>query len=154
MTGGIGAHKLRVFVVEDNPGDVQLLEMALQSAQLACELTVIDDGAEALAFVRQQGKYAGTTPPDLAILDLNLPKCDGIEILRGMRDNKSFANVPVAILTSSSSPREVARMEGLQIARYITKPMDFDEYLKIGVILKELLSDADRLGAAGKTSAT
>jgi CheY-like chemotaxis protein len=152
MTPGTSGRKPHVFVVEDNPGDVQLLKMALESAQVDCELTIIDDGGEAMAYVQQQGKYTGAVPPDLAILDLNLPKNDGIEILQKMRGNRSFADVPVAILTSSSSPRELARIEGFHIARYITKPLDYDEYLKIGLILKDLLAANGNLpGTVGDT---
>jgi chemotaxis family two-component system response regulator Rcp1 len=131
--------KIKILVVEDNPADVELLRWALQDAELDCELIVLDDGGEGLAFAQQRGKYAGSTPPDLAILDLNLPKNDGIEILEALRANPMFADTPVAILSSSSSPRERARMEVFRIGRYITKPADLDEYLKVGGILRELL---------------
>ena len=94
--------KPRVLLVEDNPGDVDLLRLAFSNAALDCELTVLDDGGEALAFVRQDGKYAGVPIPDLAILDLNVPKNDGLEILAAMRANPKFAELPVAVLSSSS----------------------------------------------------
>jgi CheY-like chemotaxis protein len=136
--------KPQIFVVEDNPGDVMLLKMALEDAEVDCELTVVSDGGEALAYVQQ----LGTQAPDLVLLDLNLPKNDGIEILSVLRRNPSFLEVPVVILTSSSSPREMARIEGLQITRYLTKPLDFDEYLKIGVILKNLLKERTTRGAS------
>lgn len=139
MTGESGGRKVHVFVVEDNPADVLLLRMALQHAELDCELTVIDDGREALDFVRQRGQYASAPAPDLAVLDLNIPKNDGLEILEAMRADRAFAEVPVAILSSSSSPRDRAKMEPFRIGRFIAKPPDLDEYLKIGLILKELL---------------
>ena len=85
------------------------------------------------------------------LLDLNLPKNDGIEILSVLRRNSSFVEVPVVILTSSSSPRELARIEGLQITRYLTKPLDFDEYLKIGLILKDLLAQRTNQGTSTAT---
>jgi CheY-like chemotaxis protein len=135
----------RILLVEDNPGDVELLRLALKRAKLDCELTVLDDGAEALALVRQQGKHAATPPPDLAILDLNVPKYDGVEILEAMRANPAFANVRVAVLSSSSSPRERATIEKFRVSRYITKPLDLEEFLKIGRILKELLIDTASL---------
>jgi CheY-like chemotaxis protein len=140
--------KAQIFVVEDNPGDVMLLKMALENAEVDCELTVMGDGGEALAYVQ----HLGTQAPDLVLLDLNLPKNDGIEILSVLRRNPSFGEVPVVILTSSSSPREMARIEGLQITRYLTKPLDFDEYLKIGLILKDLLAEPTTRGAS--TTAT
>jgi len=130
-----------VLVVEDNPADVELLRWALDGAAVDCDLTVIDDGGEALAFVQQRGKYFASTAPDLAILDLNMPKYDGMEILEAMRASKVFAAVPVAVLSSSSSPRDRARMEAYNIGRYITKPPDLDEYLRIGFIVKELLAE-------------
>lgn len=132
---------IRIFVVEDNPGDIQLLRMALRAAGLDCELIVASDGREALDFVQQRGKYASTPPPDLAILDLNLPKNDGLEILEAIRANAAFHKVPVAVLSSSSSPRERARVERYGIARFIAKPPDLDEYLKIGTMIKELLAE-------------
>src|SRR5215469_1050084 len=119
--------KLRVLVIEDNPADVELLRWALEGAQVDCDLTVLEDGGEALAFIQQRGKYAGRTPPDLAILDLNLPKYDGIELLEAMRAVADFDSTPVAVLSSSSSPRDRSRMEAYQIVKYITKPPDLDE---------------------------
>jgi len=130
----------QVLVVEDNPADVQLLRWALERASLDCELVVIDDGSAALDFVQQRGAYADARVPDLALLDLNLPKYDGIEILQALRSNKAFAEVPVAILSSSSSPRERARLDTFGVARYITKPADLEQFLAIGFVLKDLLS--------------
>jgi CheY-like chemotaxis protein len=139
MAAGNG--KARVLVVEDNPADVELLRYALVSAGVDCELTVIDNGGDALAFFAQRGDYANSTPPDLAILDLNLPRYDGIEILEAMRANGKFSNVAVAVLTSSSSPRDRARIEAFHIARYIIKPPDLDEYMRIGLIVREILGE-------------
>ncbi|MDP9055162.1 MAG: response regulator [Acidobacteriota bacterium] len=141
MTVTQEGRKSQVLVVEDNPADVELLRWALDSAAVECDLTVIEDGGEALAFVQQRGKYIGSAPPDLAILDWNLPRYDGLEILEAMRASHVFAEVPVAVLSSSSSPRDRARMEAYNIGRYITKPPDLDEYLRIGLIVKELLNE-------------
>jgi CheY-like chemotaxis protein len=130
---------IRIFVAEDNSGDVELLRMALQTAEVVCELIVVSDGREALDFVRQQGKYAGHQPPDLAVLDLNLPKNDGLEVLAALRANEAFSRVPVAIVSSSSAPQELAKMQSLRVDRFIPKPPDLDQYLRIGTTLKELL---------------
>ncbi len=138
--------RLRVLVVEDNPADVELLRYALSSADIHCDLTVIDNGSEALAFFQRRGPYSEAPAPDLAILDLNLPRYDGIEILEAMRANRAFAEVPVAVLSSSSSPRDRAKIEAFHIGRYITKPPNLDEYLRIGQIVKQLLEE-------GKTKA-
>lgn len=142
MIGGRNERKAHLLLLEDNPGDVDLLRRALRSAEFDCELTVLEDGAEALAFVRQQGKYAGARIPDLAVLDLNLPKNDGLEVLEAMRASRVFDAVPVAILSSSSSPHEQAKMQAFRIGRFITKPPDFEEFLKIGSTLKALLEES------------
>ncbi|MES1257206.1 MAG: response regulator [Acidobacteriota bacterium] len=135
------AEKARILVVEDNPADVELLRLALGAAELDYELTVIDDGGDAMAYVQQKGKYVASTIPDLAVLDLNLPKSEGVEILEAMRSHPPFSQVPVAILSSSPWLRERTKMEGLHVQRYITKPPDLEEYLRIGLIVKELLSE-------------
>src|SRR5579864_4857641 len=119
MRGEFPDSKTHILVVEDNPGDVELLRRALQDARVECELTVIDDGAEALALARQSGKYANTAPPDLVIVDWNLPKHGGNEILAALRANPTFAALPVLILSSSSSPRERAQMETFQIGAFV-----------------------------------
>lgn len=134
--------KPHILLVEDNPGDVDLLRLAFRQACLECELTILEDGGEALMFVRQEGQYAVAPPPDLAILDLNVPKNDGLEILEAMRANPAFAALPVAVLSSSSSPRERAAMERFRIRRFITKPSDLEEFMQIGSIVKELLAEA------------
>lgn len=140
MAGDGEPRKVHILLIEDNPGDVALIRMALRNAGLDCDLTVIDEGGEAMAFVQQQGKYGASRAPDLAILDLNLPKNDGLEILAAMRGNQPFVEVPVAILSSSSWPRDRTKLEVFNIARYITKPPDLDEFMRIGLILKELLA--------------
>ena len=141
MTDHPGGRKFHLLVVEDNPGDIALLRMALEGAGLDCELTLIQDGSDALAFIARSGRDGAPGTPDLAILDLNVPKCDGLEILAAMRADPVFAEVPVAVLSSSSSPRDRAQMEAFRIGRYITKPPDLDDYLKIGQIVKELLTN-------------
>ncbi|MCW5979968.1 MAG: response regulator [Bryobacteraceae bacterium] len=126
----------KILVIEDNPGDVELLRLALAGAGLDCELTVIDDGGDALTFAA-----SSAVPFDLAVLDLNLPKNDGLEILEAMRANPVLSDMPVALLSSSSSPREQARLEAFRIGRYLTKPSDLDAYLQIGAVLKQMLTE-------------
>ena len=138
--------KPRILVVEDNPGDIQLLRLALKNAHLDCHLTVLEDGAEAWAFVRQQGKYADTEAPDLLVLDLNVPKYDGVEILEAMRANPAFDQVRVAVLSSSASQREREKLEQYRISRYITKPIDLEEFMQIGMSLKQILSGEETRG--------
>lgn len=140
MTAETSKRKAHILVVEDNPGDVDLLRMALEAAEVDCRLTVIEDGGDAMAFLLGEGQYVDAPVPDLAILDLNVPKSDGLEIVEAMRAAPRSANVRVAVLSSSSSPRERARIDAFGVALYITKPSDLDEYLKIGSILKAVLA--------------
>jgi two-component system response regulator len=130
--------KAHIVVIEDNPGDVDLLRMALDAAGVDCKLTVIEDGGDAIAALTE-GDAAAV--PDLVVLDLNIPKSDGIEILEALRASPRSANVRVAVLSSSSSPRERAKIKTFGVASHIIKPSDLDEYLKIGLILKSLLSE-------------
>jgi len=133
---------VRILLVEDNNADVYLFRKALQSADLHVELVVIEDGAEALAFVGEDDKYSRSPIPNLAVLDLNLPKNDGIQVLRAMRQNERFAHVPVVVTSSSPSLPLQAETEQLRVSRYIRKPPDLEEFLKIGEILKGVIEEA------------
>ena len=146
MTGEPRNHKAHVVVVEDNPADVELLRWALEGANVECDLTIIDDGGDAMAFAHQKGKYADFRKPDLALIDLNLPKHDGWEILEAMRSNRAFAEVPVAVMSSSSRPSERVRMKDLKVERYVTKPADLEAFMRIGAIVKELLAERGKAG--------
>ena len=141
MSESCGSRKSHILLVEDNPADVGLLRLALKGAQVDCELTVLEDGAEALAFIRHH-RNPDASVPDLAVLDLNLPKNGGLEVLEAIRANPAFSAVAVAILSSSSSPRERARIEEFGVDRFITKPLDLDGFLGIGSILKTLLAES------------
>jgi CheY-like chemotaxis protein len=141
MSNEAGEQKLHILLIEDNPADVELLRRALRGAQLDCKLTLLEDGAEALAFLQQLETASDGSSPDLTVLDLNLPKNDGVEVLQAMRASPVFGSAPIAVLSSSASPRERARIEQFGVGRYITKPADLDEYMRIGFILKELLSE-------------
>jgi len=132
--------KLNILLVEDNVGDVFLFREALSSAGLNCELTVISDGAEALEFVNNAARSTGI--PDLAVLDLNLPKVEGTEVLEAIRSNSELSHIPVAVMTSSPSPRDRARAVQLGAKRFITKPLDLEEFLHIGIVLRDLLAES------------
>ena len=142
MTSGVPARKVDVLVIEDNAADVELLRLALDHAALDCELTVITDGADVLAMLKHEGKYTSMAIPDIVVVDMNLPRYEGTEILEAMRAHPAFNVVPVVVVSSSAWPRERARMQALGVARYITKPAELDEYLEIGVVLRDLLRDS------------
>jgi CheY-like chemotaxis protein len=129
----------RVLLVEDNTADTYLFRKALAAAELNFELTVIEDGGRAIAFVCGEGEYAGSPVPDLVVLDLSLPKNDGIQVLKAIRATGRFAGTPVVMTSSSPSPPACLQEENLQLARYIMKPPDLEDFLQIGRVLKEIL---------------
>lgn len=131
-----------ILLVEDNSADVYLVRKALEHAGSKFELIVMPDGAEALAFVRGEGPYAGRPVPDVAVLDLNLPKNEGVEVLETLRKSKDLSKVPVVIMTSTASRVERQRVERFGADRYITKPCDLDEYLQIGAVLRDVIRTA------------
>ena len=130
----------RILVVEDNPADVDLLRRALAEAAVDCNLTVVEDGAEALTLVRNINQNA-LAAPDLLILDLNLPKHGGLEVLETIRASAVLKELAVVVLSSSSSPRERALIERLRVALHLAKPPDLDEFMKIGVQIRAILQD-------------
>ena len=125
------------MLVEDNPGDVLLVRKALQEKGIKFELTCFEDGQQALNSLSRQGSKA----PDLILLDLNLPKTEGIDVLREVRGMPKLAGVPVVILTSSTSPTDIHRTGLLGAARYITKPSGLEDFLReVGRGVKETLA--------------
>jgi CheY-like chemotaxis protein len=138
----------RILVVEDNPADVYLLRVALQKAGVNFELTVIDDGAEAMEFVRNP-THTEKADFDLAILDLNLPTNNGIEVLAGIRQNGALSDMLVVVLTSSAAPLERSQAEQLRVARFITKPPELAGFLLIGDVLKDVLAGSESRPVSG-----
>jgi CheY-like chemotaxis protein len=129
----------RILLVEDNSGDVYLFRKALVTAGLDFELTVLEDGGRAMAFVRGEAEFAGLPSPDLAIIDLSLPKNDGIHVLEAIRAADRFADMPVFVVSSSATPPARLNDEHLRVARYISKPPDLEDFLRIGNAVKEIL---------------
>jgi chemotaxis family two-component system response regulator Rcp1 len=122
---------IQVLLVEDNPGDVRLTREALRDGKVRNNLSVAPDGVEALAFLRRQGKYADAPRPDVILLDLNLPKKDGREVLEEVKADPSLRNIPVVILTSSEAERDIAQAYDLHANCYITKPVDLDQFITV-----------------------
>jgi len=129
-----------ILVIEDNDSDVFLLERALNKQDFRFELIHLLNGGEALAFIRKQGAYADTGIPDLILLDLNLSKYSGEDILREIRSATHLGGVPVCVWTSSRSPRDEALLKDLGVRQFITKPSGLDQFMEIGKILKDLLA--------------
>jgi two-component system response regulator len=132
---------MRIMLVEDNPGDVELLRMSLDRGEFPYVMNVFSDGAEAIAGIRQLNNVEdGTTLPSVIVLDLNLPKYDGLEVLSEVRSYPKLAEIPVTILTSSSAGREHLPVRGYSHVLYLTKPSDLDEYLGLGTIIKDFVA--------------
>jgi chemotaxis family two-component system response regulator Rcp1 len=126
-----GSEPIEVLLVEDNPGDVRLTREALRDGKVHNNLSVAPDGVEALAFLRRQGKYADAPRPDVILLDLNLPKKDGREVLEEIKADPSLARIPVVILTSSEAERDIAQAYALHANCYVTKPVDLDQFITV-----------------------
>lgn len=134
------ASPARVLVIEDNTSDVFLLERALNTQDLRFELMHLADGAEALAFIRREGSYVDARIPQLILVDLNLSRYSGEDVLREIRDAKHLAGVPVCAWSSSQSQRDRARLMDLGVARFVTKPSGLDQFMEIGKLIKDLLA--------------
>ena len=132
----------RIVVVEDNCSDVFLLDRALKKQDLRFELVHLPNGGEALAYIRRQGSYADAPIPSLILVDLNLSKYTGQEIVREIRTAGHLAGVPVCVWSSSPSRRDEASLQDLGISRFITKPSGLDQFMEIGEIIKALLAAA------------
>jgi CheY-like chemotaxis protein len=135
---------LHILLAEDNPGDVMLIRLALEAHHIPHKLSVVEDGAQAIAFVAQMGKPGGPPCPDLMLLDLNLPKADGTKVLSEFRRHPECAHTPVIVISSSDAPADRRRVAELGISRYFMKTADLAEYLKIG----QAVLDAVQLKAA------
>jgi chemotaxis family two-component system response regulator Rcp1 len=117
-----------VLLVEDSPGDVRLLRVALQDANPAAHLNVVSDGTEAIAFLGQQGEYANSPRPCLILLDLNLPKVDGRQVLAHIKQDESLKSIPTVILTTSADEADIHQTYKLQANCYLTKPVEFEAF--------------------------
>jgi chemotaxis family two-component system response regulator Rcp1 len=125
------ATSIEILLVEDSPGDVRLTKEALRDAKVQNNLHVALDGMEATAFLWRQGKHANAPRPDLILLDLNLPKKGGRELLEEIKLDPSLKSIPVVILTTSAAEEDILRSYQLHANCYITKPVDLDQFLKV-----------------------
>jgi two-component system, chemotaxis family, response regulator Rcp1 len=122
---------LEVLLVEDNPGDVRLTQEVLKETRVATRLSVARDGEEALAFLRRERCFADAPRPDLILLDLNLPRKDGRELLADIKFDPQFRRIPVLVLTTSRAEQDVTRVYDLQANCYIVKPGSLDEFVAV-----------------------
>ncbi|MBA3818667.1 MAG: response regulator [Deltaproteobacteria bacterium] len=122
---------IEILLVEDNPGDVRLTEEALREGKVRNNLHVARDGVEAIAFLRREGKFANATRPELVLLDLNLPRKDGREVLSEIKNDPDLQTIPVVVLTTSSAEVDILKSYKLHANCYITKPVDLEQFIKV-----------------------
>lgn len=128
---------IEILLVEDSPGDVRLIIESLKENKLRNKLDVVEDGVQALAFLHQESRYAEAPHPDLILLDLNLPKKDGREVLAEIKADENLRRIPVVILTSSKAEEDIFKAYNLQANCYITKPMGLDQFVKVVKSIQE-----------------
>jgi CheY-like chemotaxis protein len=133
----LDAQVVDILLVEDNPGDVRLAQEALKESKIRNKLFVVEDGVEAMAFLHKQGKYAGVPRPDLVLLDLNLPRKNGREVLAEIKTDENLMLIPVVILTVSKADEDILKSYKYHANCYITKPLDFNQFMKVTKSIEE-----------------
>jgi len=126
-----------ILLVEDNPGDVRLTVEALKEGKVRNNLQVVHDGVEALAYLRRENGYEGSSPPDLILLDLNLPRKNGREVLQEIKCDPKLKRIPVVILTTSEAEQDVLKSYDLHANCYITKPVDLDQFMRVVRLIED-----------------
>jgi len=122
---------IEVLLVEDDPGDVLMTQEAFEEHKVRNKLNVVPDGEEALAYLRREGKYTEATRPDLILLDLNLPRVDGREVLQVIKEDQDLRRIPVVVLTTSQADEDILRSYSLHANAYVTKPVDLDQFMEV-----------------------
>ena len=122
---------IEILLVEDNPGDARLTLEAMREAKVRNRIHVVEDGVEAMEFLRRQGRFGDAPRPDLILLDLNLPRKDGREVLAEVKADPDLKRIPVVVLTTSRAEEDVLRAYNLHANCYVTKPVDLEQFMKI-----------------------
>ena len=135
---------IEILLVEDNPGDVRLMEEALKEVALSSNLRVVGDGEEVLEVLRGEGKYAPSLRPDWILLDLNLPRKDGLEVLKEIKADRELEDIPVVVFTGSEAERDIVQSYGLRATRYIVKPLDLDGLVARVRSIKDLVERIEK----------
>jgi len=141
---------VEILLVEDNPGDSRLAHEALKDAKVRNNVSLVEDGIEAMAFLRKEGKYADAPRPDVILLDLNLPKKDGREVLAEIKTDEDLKRIPVVILTVSKDEEDILKTYNLHANCYITKPIDFDQFIKVVKTIEDFWLTIVKLPPNGK----
>jgi len=131
MSGMSNARPIEILLVEDNPGDVRLTMEALRDAKVHNRISVAKDGVEAMAILRREGQHVNAPRPDLILLDLNLPRKDGREVLAEIKADDRLKQIPVVILTTSHAEQDILKSYDLHANCYVTKPVDLDQFISV-----------------------
>lgn len=126
-----GNSPIEVLLVEDDPGDVVMTKEAFEEHKLRNRLNVVSDGAAALSYLRREGEYADAATPDLILLDLNLPRRDGRQVLEEIKKDDQLCRIPVVVLTTSQADEDILRSYQLHANAYVTKPVDFERFISV-----------------------
>jgi CheY-like chemotaxis protein len=137
MSNAALGRPVEILLVEDNPGDVDLTRETLQDSKLLNHMNVVGNGVEAMAYLRRQGKYAEATRPDLILLDLNLPRKDGREVLAEVKADDRLRRIPVVVLTTSCAEQDILQTYDLHANCYITKPVNLDQFSAVVRAIEE-----------------
>ena len=141
---------VEILLVEDNPGDVRLTLEIFKETKMANKVTAVGDGVEAMAYLRREGKFAGAARPGLILLDLNLPRKDGREVLREIKQDADLRTIPVVILTTSRADEDILKSYNLHANCYITKPVDLNQFMKVVGSIEEFWLTVVRLPSGGQ----
>lgn len=137
MSTAVLTKPIEILLVEDNPADIRLAKEALKDGRVMNNLSVATDGLEALNFLRQTGRYSDSPVPDLILLDLNLPKKSGLEVLQAIKADHSLKRIPVVILTTSKAEEDIVKSYNLSANCFITKPIDLKQFLEVIKTIEE-----------------
>ncbi len=137
MSTAVMTKPIEILLVEDNPADIRLAREALKDGKVMNNLSVVTDGMEALNFLRQTGKYSDSPVPELILLDLNLPKKSGLEVLQAIKADPSIKRIPVVVLTTSKAEEDIVKSYNLNANCFITKPIDLKQFLDVVKTIEE-----------------
>ena len=143
---------IEILLVEDNPGDVRLTMEALKEGKLLNNLSVVGDGVEALAFLRREGKFADSVRSDLILLDLNLPKRNGLEVLADIKADEDLRRTPVVILTTSQAEQDIVKSYNLYANCYVSKPVDLEQFMTVVKSIEDFWLTIVKLPSDGKSA--
>ncbi|MEN6554114.1 MAG: response regulator [Methanobacterium sp.] len=141
--------QIEILLVEDNEGDVGLVEEVFQEAKIMNNLNIAEDGEEAMLFLHKKGKFSNVSSPDIILLDLNLPGKDGREVLKEIKEDNELKRIPVVILTTSKAEEDILKSYNLHANSYITKPVDFDQFIRVIKSIENFWLDIVKLPSKG-----